>query len=209
MNTVSRIFLLDGQTGGGLNEAKLLDGIQQSQIDDWQRNWNPALPAILRRLARQKVPASEWPQTWQWDWIDKIAAARGTDGIRWFSIVARGQTQGFAPLDLRKTSREPGAFGEPLVYVHYLEVAPWNWTEFGVTPRFRGTGLALMMAATATSIEAGFKGRLGLHSLPQADSYYRKIGMTDLGRDPIYQNLRYFEMTSEQARTLLEQERGS
>ena len=125
------------------------------------------------------------------------------------AIVAGGHTQGLAQLDLRKASREPSQFGKPLVYIHYLEVAPWNWTEFGGTPRFRGTGLALMMAAAATSIETGFKGRLGLHSLPQADSYYRKIGMTDLGRDPIYQNLRYFEMTSEQARTLLEQERGS
>jgi hypothetical protein len=46
-------------------------------------------------------------------------------------------------------------------------------------------------------------GRLGL-SLPQADAFYRKIGMTDLGQDSAYQNLRYFEMTAEQARAFLE-----
>lgn len=63
-----------------------------------------------------------------------------------------------------------------------------------------------MTAAIAVSEDEGFKGRLGLHSLPQADDFYRKIGMTDLGQDAAYQNLRYFEMTSEQARAFFEQE---
>ncbi|WP_314964497.1 GNAT family N-acetyltransferase, partial [Bradyrhizobium cosmicum] len=67
-------------------------------------------------------------------------------------------------------------------------------------------GSALITAAIALSEDEGFKGRLGLHSLPQADDYYRKIGMTDLGQDVAYQNLRYFEMTSEQARAFFEQE---
>jgi len=61
-------------------------------------------------------------------------------------------------------------------------------------------------AARADSEDEGFKGRLGLHSLPQADNFYRKIGMTDLGQDASYQNLRYFEMTSEQARAFFEKE---
>ncbi|MDE2362149.1 MAG: hypothetical protein KGM42_05675 [Hyphomicrobiales bacterium] len=66
--------------------------------------------------------------------------------------------------------------------------------------------LALLTGAVARSREAGFKGRLGLHSLPQADSFYRRIGMIDLGLDSAYQNLRYFEMTIEQARAFFEQE---
>ena len=41
---------------------------------------------------------------------------------------------------------------------------------------------------------------MALHSLPQAERYYRDVcGMTDLGPDPAYDNLRYFEMTAEQA----------
>ncbi len=64
-------------------------------------------------------------------------------------------------------------------------------------PRLRGVGSALITAAVALSDDEGFKGRLGLHSLPQADAFYRKIGMTDLGQDTAYQNLRYFEMTAE------------
>src|SRR5271156_6187957 len=104
------------------------------------------------------------------------------------------------------SGQSPSQAGKPLVYLDYLEVAPWNRPDFGPVPRLRGVGSALITAAVALSDEEGFKGRLGLHSLPQADAFYRKIGMTDLGPDPAYQNLRYFEMTVEQARTFLEGE---
>jgi len=54
------------------------------------------------------------------------------------------------------------------------------------------------------SIEEEFQGRIGLHSLPQADEWYRNsCGMTDLGRDHAIQDLRYFEMTPEQASEFL------
>ena len=93
-------------------------------------------------------------------------------------------------------------------YVEYLEVAPWNRAELGAKPRLRGVGTVLLTAAVALSNGEGFKGRIGLHSLPQADAFYRKIGMTDLGPDAAYQNLRYFEMTVEQARAFFEKEEG-
>jgi len=84
----------------------------------------------------------DWPQTWQWNWIEKVAAKRDIDGCRWLSIVANGQAQGLAQLDLRKTCRDPGQFGEPLIYVQYLEVAPWNWRVPGGIPRILGVGTA-------------------------------------------------------------------
>jgi hypothetical protein len=44
----------------------------------------------------------------------------------------------------------------------------------------------------------GFKGRIGLHSLPQSEPWYQKIGFTDVGPDPT-KKMRYFEMTEVQA----------
>jgi hypothetical protein len=71
-------------------------------------------------------------------------------------------------------------------------------------PRFSGVGTVLMAAAIQFSIDEEFSGRVGLHSLPQADDWYRKCGMTDLGPDAgEKQNLRYFEMTPEQAKEFL------
>ena len=149
---------------------------------------------------------SQWPQSWHWDWAQKTARVRGLLAFRGFSVVAQGETQGLAQVDLTKSGREPSQVGKPLVYLDYLEVAPWNRPELGAAPRLRGVGSALITAAVALSVDEGFKGRLGLHSLPQADTFYRKIGMIDLGQDAAYQNLRYFEMTVEQARAFLEEE---
>lgn len=202
---VSVIYLLDVATGEGV-EGELRDAIEQTQLDDWQKEWQPALLTELQELARRGVPVSEWPQSWHWDWARKTARVQGLLAFRGFSVVAQGVTQGLAQVDLSKSAREPNQAGKPLVYLDYVEVAPWNRPEFGRPPRLRGVGSALLTAAVALSEEEGFKGRIGLHSLPQADAFYRKIGMIDLGPDAACQNLRYFEMTAERARAFLEEE---
>ncbi|GEC56286.1 GNAT superfamily N-acetyltransferase [Bradyrhizobium japonicum] len=202
---VSKIYLLDVASGGSV-EAELRDAIEQVQLNDWQTKWRPALLSILQELARKGVPMDQWPQSWHWDWNKKTARVQGLLAFRGFSVVALGETQGLAQIDLTKMGREANQRGKPLVYLDYLEVAPWNRPDLGNAPRLRGVGTALITAAVALSEDEGFKGRLGLHSLPQADNFYRKIGMTDLGQDAAYQNLRYFEMTSEQARAFFEKE---
>lgn len=88
-----------------------------------------------------------------------------------------------------------------LIYVDYLEVAPWNLRIDGVqVPRYYGVGSVLVAAGAALSLSLGFAGRVGLHALPQAEAFYReRCRMTDLGTDPHYHDLRYFEYTEEQA----------
>jgi hypothetical protein len=204
---VSTIYLLDVATGGSV-EAELRDAIEQTQIDDWAGKWLPAVVAMIQKLVNNRVPRSQWPQSLHWDWAQKTARVQGLLAFRGFSIVAQAVTQGLAQVNLTKSARESSQASKPLVYVEYLEVAPWNRPELGATPRLRGLGSALMTAAIALSEEEGFKGRIGLHSLPQADDFYRRCGMTDLGSDPAYQNLRYFEMTAEQARAFIGEECG-
>jgi hypothetical protein len=202
---ISRIFLLDVATGKSV-EGELRDAIEQPQLDDWQTRWQPALLAVLQELAQKGIPPSQWPQSWHWNWQQKTVRVQGLLAFRGFSVVALGETQGLSQVDLTKACRESSQHGRPLVYLDYLEVAPWNRPELGPAPRLRGVGSALIAAAIALSEDEGFKGRLGLHSLPQADAFYRKICMTDLGLDATCQNLRYFEMTSSQARAFLEKE---
>ena len=58
----------------------------------------------------------------------------------------------------------------------------------------------MVRTAVELSLAEGFKGRIGLHSLPQTARFYRTVcGMADLGPDPSYHNLGYFEMTEGQA----------
>lgn len=206
MVEVSTIYLLETAGGTGV-EAELRDAIEATHLQDWKAHWQPALLAILQEMERQGAPRSQWPQSWHWNWEAKSVQVEGLLAFRGFSVVSGGLTQGLMRVDLNRSAREPSQAGKPLVYVDYLEVAPWNRPELGQHPRFKGIGTALISAAVALSEDEGFKGRIGLHSLPQADAFYRdRCGMSDLGPDAAYQNLRYFEMTPEQARAFLEEE---
>lgn len=204
---ISAVYLREVATGSAV-EAELWDGIQRQHLDDWTQQWQPALLEGLRKLLLNGVPMSQLPhQNIHWNWDRKVAHASGLLGVRTFGVVAGGTTQGLMSVDLTKTARLDSQRGKPLVYIDFLEAAPWNRSDLGGSVRFRGVGTVLVAAAVELSRQEGFKGRVGLHSLPQADDFYRKAcRMTDLGADPGKQNLRYFEMTPEQARAYLGEE---
>lgn len=202
---VSTIYLLDVASGEGV-EAELRDAIEEAQLADWQTAWQPALIAVLAELYKQGVPMAQWPQNWHWDWRQKTAQVQGLLAFKGFSVICADVTQGLMRVDLTKAARLSNQTGRPLVYVDYLEAAPWNRPEITKTPRYRGVGMALITAAVELSVQEGFKGRIGLHSLPQADVFYRdKCGMADLGPDSACQGLRYFELTPDTARAFLEE----
>lgn len=202
---VSTIYLVDAATDQAV-EAQLRDAIEQAQLDDWDNLWQPELNRLLLQLTRANVPRSQWPQSAHWNWPKKMARVQGLLEFRGFSVIAQGVTQGLMQIDLNASARDPGQAGKALVYVDYLEVAPWNRPDFGNKPRLFGVGSALLSAAIRFSQNEGFKGRIGLHSLPQADGFYRKVGMIELGADSQTQNLNYFEMTAEQAQAFLGEE---
>jgi hypothetical protein len=56
-----------------------------------------------------------------------------------------------------------------------------------------------MAEAIRLSLEMGLGGRLGLHSLPQAEAFYIRCRMTRVGLDPHYFDLAYFEHTGQNA----------
>jgi hypothetical protein len=119
-----------------------------------------------------------------------------------FSLVCDGVTQGLIAVNMvSHRCRLPEQQGKHLVYIELLENAPWNRSELLFQPiKFKGIGTILMAAAIELSREQDFKGRLGLHALPQSERWYREAcGMTDMGIDQHAQGLRYFEMTAQQA----------
>ena len=127
-------------------------------------------------------------------------------GNQGFSVVCDELTQGMMFVDtVTRRCKLPNQSGQHLVYVDFIENAPWNRRELLFDPpRYRGIGTILMRAAMELSISEEFKGRIGLHSLPQANAFYANTcGMTDLGADETYQGLRYFEATVEQAEAFL------
>jgi len=117
--------------------------------------------------------------------------------------------QGLLLLDLNQTARLPEQSGKPLVYIQYVETAPWNSPRYSNPIRYRGVGSTLIRAAVELSLDSEFRGRLGLHSLPEAESFYReKVGMTEMEPDVSQQGLRYFEATETQALAFVDRTGG-
>ena len=203
---ISPIFLFETASKSAV-PAELLDAITDQNLADWEAEWTPELLVLLKALNRKGVERRLWPQSRHWDWRTKIKAIETRLDNQCFSIVCNGMTQALMITELTHRGRLQGQEREHLVYVEFVEAAPWNRRDIlGEPPRYAGSGSILIRAAIEYSKAEGFKGRIALHSLPQSNSFYaNKIGMTDMGPDPDYQNLRYFEMTPEQAEAFIKE----
>jgi hypothetical protein len=204
MSERSTVYLKDRESGQ-LVEATLLDGLNRSEVEDAEGQWIPFLQERLKELKERGVPRAKWPEHSHWDWRGKYNATEGLLAYRMFGIQCRSQMQGMMlATSAGKVCRIPAQRGKDLIYVHFLATAPWNLPGVAARPRFSLVGSILIAAAIHLSIEEEYSGRIGLHSLPRADQWYaNECGMTDLGTDPAAQNLRYFEMTPEQAQKFL------
>lgn len=192
--TESLVYLRSGETGE-LIEATLFDEITPDHIGLWTQGWVPAMQAYCAGH-----PLRQKPEDSHWDWQRKAKVVNGILGYQSFAIVLQGELQGLMVTNDITSARLPQQFGKPLIYANFLATAPWNRPQIQDPPKFRGVGQVFVLAAVELSREAGFKGRVGLHSLPGAETFYEeKCGMTRLGRDSSHQNLFYFEMTETQA----------
>lgn len=92
---------------------------------------------------------------------------------------------------LRRSALRPQDW---VLYVDFIEVAPWNVPVQGRPPQFAGVGTLLIGEAVRMSMGQTANGRVGLHSLPQAEAFYATTcGMARIGPDAGYNDLVYFE----------------
>jgi hypothetical protein len=197
------VQILDQQTHA-LVDATLETELAPAQLIAIEAVWGPARLAAVQQRIASGSPAGQFPQHWHWNWADKAANLQFL-AYRCLGTECQGQMQG---LMMVKTAgcaaRLPPDVGQPLVYVDYLEVAPWNLRALTDTPRFGGIGVRLIEAAVRLSRDEGFHGRVGLHSLPQAEAFYRDTcRMVCLGADASYEDLPYYELTREKAAAFL------
>lgn len=196
------------RTDDSVVEATLYDGMRPEDLLLVERAWSPERLRLYEQLLQKGVRRDEWPESLHWDWSKKAPELRFLQATG-FGIVYDRSWEGVM---LTKTAAHVARLaedkGKPLVYVDYLEVAPWNWRVLPLElhGRFKGIGSVLFREAVKQSIDEGFHGRVGLHALPQAETYYEKVcGMTAIARDPIKQNLLYFEFSRGRAQKFLEE----
>jgi len=93
--------------------------------------------------------------------------------------------------------------GKNLVYVNILTVAPWNRADIISSPKYKGIGTTLITFAATFSINLGFEGRIGLHSVKQAEGFYKKLYFIDLGNDINENNFQYLELSPDDSELLV------
>ncbi|MBH5373521.1 hypothetical protein [Bradyrhizobium glycinis] len=117
-------------------DAELRHPIEPSNIAHWETRWRPVVEATVARLKAANVPRQDWPQDIHWDWKKKATAMRGLLSFKTFCIECEGTTQGICALNVSRRALLKAQAGQHLVYVEYLETAPWNRREHQADPRF-------------------------------------------------------------------------
>lgn len=182
-------------------EATLHESLPPDTLVAVESIWFPLRLQATARLAQAQGLASV-PEHWHWNWGNKSSRLQLL-AYQCLGIECAGQIQNLAMVStVGHSARLAPDAGKPLIYLEYVESAPWNLRPLTDKPLYGGLGAQTMLAIIRLSKHEGFHGRVGLHSLPQAEKFYRNVcGMTDLGPDPDpdKQGLRYFEFTREQA----------
>lgn len=201
--TASHTVFLRRNATGELVEATLherIDGAYARRVDDVWLTFLAAEEVKARSQGRDFVNLEHS----HWAWEAKVAESARLLSCPTLAIECDGETQG---LMLLKTDGHfatlPSEKNKPLVYVTYLASAPWNLQGVLEQPRFSGVGTVMMAAAVQMSIEAEFKGRIGLHALPRAESFYECHGLVSQGIDREKENLKYYELSADEATRFL------
>ncbi len=160
------------------------------ELEEVEANWAKAREKAVQRGQAAGLAQLEHAHR---DWRNKADSVEAGHHML-VAVELDGEIQGLmAVLRLPRRARQGDGH---IVYVDYVESAPWNLKGSMFPPRFLGVGTVMMAEAIRISVAAGFDGRVGLHSLPQAEAFYDKCRMTRLGEDTNYYDLVYYEYQS-------------
>lgn len=162
--------------------ATLLSTVSKRILSE-VKAWRP----VLKRHAEEDA---------SWDWSELVRKHRplrsGRLDIYEYGVLrCQGRTQG---LMMMETANHWSRADEPMIYVEYLAVAPWNRPGIQHPREFAGCGRALVRYAVERSISLGYAGRVGLHTLLGARMFYMGLGFEDSGADPQEGGLHYLQL---------------
>ena len=188
----TNIQIFDRQTCSFV-QAELLEDPGDDYVETVDALWSVYKKRFLRK---RWIAGKSMPEHSHWNWKLKLEQERLENSFYVCFVIVRDEPQGLMMLKYGNefVCRYVGQQSKPLVYLAYLESAPWNVKEFCDVALYSGIGKEFYKAAVRFSRRLGFAGRIGLHSLPGTESFYEKTcQMMSLGPDPDYDNLVYFE----------------
>lgn len=209
MKTLLGTYDLLNRLTGRYEPASLFEGIDESNLLSFERDWKIAFEARLPMDASftERVALNAGDSKWDWR---RLAEIRGNP-LLWqmYAVELADRLQGLMLVKKGGNfSRHKDHPKADLIYIDRLAVAPWNRPRFMREPIYKGIGRLLVATAVNLSLEEELDGRVGLHSLPGAEGFYREVlRMTDFGPDADY-GMDYFEFSSAQAKVFLNPQEG-
>lgn len=197
-------------------ELKLIENPDDHHLSDIDNTWSPILQKVHNRanlhywtLPPKKRQNGAWDsitsqhqiQDAHWEWKKKKAGMLKASH-RMYALTTDDSVEAIMRINLSAFSKIKKSPATNIVYIDYLAVAPWNRSAIQYPPRYRGLGSILLAVAVSVSLNEEMEGRCGLHSLPQAEGFYGRVGMKNTGLVDA-QNLKYFEFEPAEAKTFL------
>lgn len=135
-----------------------------------------------------------------WDWLTKTCLHK-SDEYNWFFLDIDGKPQAACLIYHPKASAIDSG---DIFYIEYVAVAPWNRNNPMSEKQYAGAGTEIIKCAINYAIERlGLRYGFSLHSLPKAQGFYEKIGMTYFS-DHNKDSMNYYEMSEENAKKYME-----
>ena len=215
MARVLASYAVHSPAGGTSVPLDIVEGLDLAHIDYIDQTWKPVMTKQYHRALLEYFTLPIASQTdaiftdiltrlgipdQHWDWRLKSTIAPGSQRLL-YGIVDGNTVEAAMMLLFGRESRiTPGL---PVVYVDYLATAPWNRPTVQQPERFKRLGALLLGTAVEISRIKRWDGRCALHALPSANGFYQKSGMQDLGPDPTYHDMHYFEFDAATAQAFL------
>lgn len=166
-------------SGTGESISASLRSMNEKHLEDIQDYWQDILEAT-----------NQPDDGWAWEY--KLRQSQQSERHEAYAIEEEGLTYGLIYIETQwRRSHLPHR--NPLVYVETISVAPWNRKSIEDPPYLQGVGTALLFFARQRSSELGYGGRVGLHSIPGTEGFYRRAQMSEYGPDSEKEGLIYFE----------------
>ena len=141
--TYRPIQLADGQTDPPiLVSAVVIRDLPAPCLEKIEKVWMPA----REQAARIFHQAGEGGEHGHWDWRNKVWSAE-SGRHRLMSVECRDDAQGLMAVLSSPRSAVIKTARSPVLYVDFLETAPWNLKGLPTRPRFLGVGTILIAEA--------------------------------------------------------------
>ncbi len=152
--------------------------------------------AAARRWRRRLEDHGQEDASWDWQtFTSTCPAGLGAKRLKYehYSLWVAGELEALMILEISGRRRLTAKAALPQVYVEYLSVAPQNRPGLQHPRKVIGCGAAMVGFSVMASVRGGWHGRVGLHSLPGALTFYKKQGFRDLGPDALEEGFHYME----------------